>query len=96
MAIVTAIKSFGYPGDPKVRDEIRKFHAVKKNDGVGWDGDRGEIVEVAAGAVLEAPEDLLDSWLGAGLVLPIQAHDPESDHPDDYPAHVHAEEAIDG
>lgn len=69
MTTVTAVKNFAYPGDPVVREKIRKFHAVKKNDGVGWDGDRGEIVEVAVGDVIEAPADLLDSWLAAEIVL---------------------------
>jgi hypothetical protein len=69
MATVTAIKGFGYPKDLVVRAQIRDFHKVKKNDGLGWDGDRGEIVEVAADDVIEAPTDLLDSWLAAELVL---------------------------
>ena len=69
MAKVTVIKGFGYPGSLKVRDEIRAFHKIKKNNGVGYDGDRGKIVEVSAGQVIKAPADLLNSWLAAELVL---------------------------
>ena len=71
MATVTAIKNFGYPKDLKTRDTIRGFHGGRgnKNLGKSWDGDRGEIVEVVAGEIIQAPEDLLDSWLDAGLVL---------------------------
>ena len=71
MTTVTAIKNFGYPKDLKTRDTIRAFHGDtgKKNLGKSWDGDRGEIVEVTAGETLQAPEDLLDSWLAAELVL---------------------------
>lgn len=69
MTTVTAVKNFSYPKDAAVREKIRKFHAVKKNNGVGWDGDRGETVEVIAGTVIEAPADLLDSWVSAELVL---------------------------
>ena len=69
MTIVKAIKSFAYPGDPKVRDKIRKFHSTTLNVGIAWDGDRGKAVEVSAGEVIEAPADLLDSWLAAELVV---------------------------
>ena len=64
---VRAFKNYGYLEDIKIRNKIRTFHKLKKNDGVGWDGARGEIVEVVAGDVLDAPDDLLDSWLAAGL-----------------------------
>ena len=71
MTTVKAIKNFGYPKDLQTRDAIRAFHGDtgKKNIGKSWDGDRGEIIEVLAGDILRAPEDLLDSWLAAALVL---------------------------
>ena len=70
MTTVRAIKNFGYPGDLKVRDEMRVFRKGTKNDGKAFpDGDRGPIVEVAAGDVLDAPADLLDNWLERELVL---------------------------
>ncbi len=67
--VVQALKNFSYPEDLKVRDKIRAFHKTMKNAGVGWDGDRGKIIEITAGTWLNAPEDLLDSWIAAELVL---------------------------
>ena len=66
---VTALTNFSYPEDPGVRDKIRAFHRNKKNEGVGYPGDRGQIVEVIKGSHLfEAPEDLVDGWVERGLV----------------------------
>jgi len=69
---VKALKNFGYPGSVSVRNEIREWHGAsgKKNIGkVFPDEDRGLIVEVVAGELISAPEDLLDSWLAAELVV---------------------------
>lgn len=73
MTTVRALKNFGYPGDPAVRKAIRTFHQAKKNEGRSWDGDRGKRIEVTAGDVFEAPEDLLDGWLAAGIVTVLEA-----------------------
>ncbi len=71
---VRALKNFGYPGDLKVRDKIRAFRKGTKNDGKAFpDEDRGAIVEVVAGDVLEAPVDLLDNWLLINLVELVMA-----------------------
>lgn len=84
MAIdVVVLKNFGYPRTEGVRNAIRRFHRIKANEGKPFPGARGVMVEVVAGAVIEAPEDLLDSWLVAGLVW-----DPNA--PDD------VEEGLDG
>jgi len=84
MVTVRAVKNFGFPRERQVRDKIREFHAVKKNVGTSWPGNRGDIVEVKTGDVLQAPTDLLDSWLAAELVLvPVHVDgDPEEEDND--------------
>lgn len=68
MKPLMALKSFEFPASLRVRDAIRRWHRQSKNDGVPYPGDRGESVEVVIGEFLTAPDDLLQSWLDAGLV----------------------------
>lgn len=64
-----ALKNFEYPESLEVRNKIRSFHKIARNEGVSYQGDRGKQVEVDAGAeILLVPDDLLESWLDAGLV----------------------------
>lgn len=63
-----AIRGFEYPESREVRDKIRRWHRSPSHDGVPYPNDRGVMVEVVAGEAVTTPDDLLHSWLDAGLV----------------------------
>lgn len=64
---VTALVNFGYPASQTVRNRIRGGEKIPLED-------RGRMVEVKEGETIEAPADLLQSWLDARLVVPSGLH----------------------
>ena len=62
---------FEYPASLTVRNRIRDGERIPFED-------RGKIVEVEVGAITDAPADLLQSWVDAGLVeAPEEAPSPQ-------------------
>jgi len=70
MRQVRALNSFHYPESKSVRDAIKHFHTLKKNEGKTYPDElRGVQIQVQVGDLFTPPtQDLLDSWLNAGLV----------------------------
>ena len=66
MKRVRALKAFEYPTSRSVRDAIRRHHRTS-TEPFPWDK-RGASGYVEIGQVLDAPDDLLVSWLDNGLV----------------------------
>jgi len=65
---VRAIGNFGYPASLTVRNKIRQ--AVDRGKRVPAE-ERGEIIDVMDGQELDAPADLVESWLANGYVRAI-------------------------
>lgn len=62
---VKALVNFEYPASQTVRNRIRSEQIAGRRLPVEQ---RGRIVEVQAGEEVNAPPDLLQSWIDAGLV----------------------------
>lgn len=58
---VKALVNFEYPASLTVRNRIRGGEKIPYED-------RGKILEVEAGEMINAPADLLHSWVDAKLV----------------------------
>ena len=70
---IRILRNFGYPSRLAVRDKIRAFHRLRKNDGVSWPGDRGPIDELEAGQViLTPPDDMVQTWISDGLAEEVE------------------------
>ena len=65
---VRAIRNFDYPGDPEVRASIKRFHSIKKNDGVSYPGDRGPTIDIKIGDEIEVTDDLMIEWADMDIV----------------------------
>tara|TARA_Y100000310_G_scaffold333905_2_gene412441 strand:+ start:13886 stop:14104 length:219 start_codon:yes stop_codon:yes gene_type:complete len=70
---VRILRNLGYPADLSVRDKIRAFHRLRRNDGKPWLGDRGSTEELEAGQIiLSPPADLVESWIRDGLAEEVE------------------------
>ena len=56
-----ALRGFEYPKSLAIRNRLRSGVHVP------WE-ERGEMVSVRPGAAVQAPSDLLESWLHRGLI----------------------------
>lgn len=72
---VKAIVEFEYPRSLSIRNRIRRGDHMPFEE-------RGEIVQVPIGATIDAPADLLDSWLASGYVEAIAEPEGGESHGD--------------
>jgi hypothetical protein len=66
---VRAIVNFEYPASLTVRNKIREAAARGKRVPME---ERGRIAEVVVGEELDAPADLVESWLANGYVQAVE------------------------
>lgn len=57
---VKVIKAFGYPADIAIRDRIRA--------GAKIPFEKRGMIEHSEGEIIEAPDDMIASWIKRGLV----------------------------
>tara|TARA_Y100000310_G_scaffold312112_1_gene359097 strand:+ start:516 stop:722 length:207 start_codon:yes stop_codon:yes gene_type:complete len=63
---VRSLTGFDYPASAAVRRKVRQ--GVKSGHRVPHE-ERGQLVEIAPGQIIDSPpEDLIDNWLERGLV----------------------------
>lgn len=65
---VKVLKGFGYPSSIDVRKRIRAGAIIPFHE-------RGEMIEHNPGDIIDAPDDMFESWIERKLVAPIEVED---------------------